>query len=122
MDADLDPEDAKLITLARSAWARGRSRASSAAAVRDQTGRTYIATDVSLRGVSLTALQLVVAMAVSSGAEGLEAAAVVREPGEEMVERELEPAWEAQAARVLLAGTDGTLTKVYLNPDQITAA
>ncbi|HWG27325.1 cytidine deaminase [Actinospica sp.] len=122
MDADLDPEDAKLIILARSAWARGRPRASSAAAVRDQTGRTYIATDVSLRGVSLTALQLAVAMAVSSGAEGLEAAAVVREPDDELLDRELGPAWEAEAARVMLAGTDGALVKVYLNPDQITAA
>jgi cytidine deaminase len=72
---DLDPEDAKLITLARSALVR--TRAAEGAAVRDETGRTYVACNVSLPSLSLNALQAAVAAAVSSGATSLEAAAVV---------------------------------------------
>jgi cytidine deaminase len=73
--ADLDPEDAKLITLARSA--RARTGAQEGAAVRDDTGRTYVATTVDLPSLQLTALQGAVAAAVSSGVTTLEAAAVV---------------------------------------------
>ena len=71
----LDPEDAKLITLARSA--RARNGAAQGAAVRDTDGRTYVATTVALPSMHLSALQVAVAMAVSSGAPGLEAAAVL---------------------------------------------
>jgi hypothetical protein len=71
----LDPEDQKLVTLARSA--RARTRAAQGAAVRDKDGRTYVASTVSLSSLSLSALQLAVAMAVSSGAPGLEAAVVL---------------------------------------------
>lgn len=78
--ADLDPEDAKLVTLARSA--RARTGAAEGAAVRDDTGRTYVAATVSLPSLALTALQAAVAAAVSSGAESLEAAAVVTESAE----------------------------------------
>ncbi len=74
---DLDPEDAKLITLARSA--RARTGAQEGAAVRDDTGRTYVATSVDLPSLQLTALQGAVAAAVSSGVTALEAAAVVTE-------------------------------------------
>ena len=73
--ADLDPEDAKLITLARSA--RARTGAQEGAAVRDDTGRTYVATTVDLPSLQLTALQGAVVAAVSSGVRTLEAAAVV---------------------------------------------
>ena len=72
---DLDPEDAKLVTLARSA--RARNGAAEGAAVRDDIGRTYAATTVALPSLTLTALQAAVAAAVSSGAQRLEAAAVV---------------------------------------------
>ncbi|MFZ0323730.1 MAG: cytidine deaminase [Actinomycetes bacterium] len=68
-------EDLKLVTLARSS--RARSSAGEGAAVRDTTGRTYVATPVLLPSLHLTALQAAVAAAVSSGADGLEAAAVV---------------------------------------------
>ncbi|GAA1333335.1 cytidine deaminase [Saccharothrix algeriensis] len=71
----LGPEDAKIITLARSS--RARTGAAEGAAVRDTDGRTYSATTVDLPSLRLTALQAAVAAAVSSGAEGLEAAAVV---------------------------------------------
>jgi cytidine deaminase len=73
--SDLDPEDQKIVTLARSA--RARTGAPEGAAVRDTDGRTYTATTVALPSLKLTALQAAVAAAVSSGAEGLEAAAVV---------------------------------------------
>lgn len=73
-DSPADPEDVKIITLARST--RARSRASEGAAVRDTDGRTYAASTVQLPSLRLSALQLAVAMAVSSGVDGLEAAAV----------------------------------------------
>jgi hypothetical protein len=72
---ELDAEDAKLVTLARSA--RARSSAAQAAAVRDTDGRTYVASSVALPSLRLSALQVAVAMAVSSGAPGLEAAVVL---------------------------------------------
>ncbi|MFC4035525.1 cytidine deaminase [Streptomyces polygonati] len=71
----LDPEDRKLITLARSA--RARNAVAEGAAVRDETGRTYVAGSVSLPSLTLSALRTAVAMAVASGATSLEAAAVV---------------------------------------------
>ncbi|GGS41429.1 MULTISPECIES: cytidine deaminase [Actinokineospora] len=73
--AELDPEDAKIVTLARSS--RARTGAAEGAAVRDTDGRTYAAASVDLPSLKLTALQAAVAAAVSSGAPGLEAAAVV---------------------------------------------
>jgi hypothetical protein len=78
----LDPEDAKLVGLARSA--RARNSAAQAAAVRDETGRTYVATTVELPALRLSALQAVIAAAASSGAQALESAVVVGEAaGEE---------------------------------------
>lgn len=76
--AELSAEDAKLITLARANRARAGSQ--QGAAVRDTDGRTYSAASVDLPSLSLSALQLAVAMAVSSGAPGLEAAVVVGGP------------------------------------------
>ncbi|WP_019816362.1 hypothetical protein [Saccharomonospora saliphila] len=72
---ELDPEDEKIVVLARST--RARVGAAEGAAVRDTDGRTYAAASVALPSLSLTAVQAAVAAAVSSGAEGLEAAAVV---------------------------------------------
>ncbi|MGX7680642.1 cytidine deaminase [Jatrophihabitans sp. DSM 45814] len=78
---ELDPEDAKLVTLARAT--RARSSARQGAAVRDTDGRTYAAASVALPSLELSALQVAVAMAVSSGAPGLEAAVVVADqPGD----------------------------------------
>ena len=94
MTADaLDPEDQKIITLARST--RARVAASEGAAVRDETGRTYTAAAVALPSLRLSALRLAVAMAVSSGAERLEAAALVSDsepdPGDLAAVRDLGP-------------------------------
>ncbi|MET7298446.1 cytidine deaminase [Embleya sp. NPDC005575] len=71
----VDPEDAKLVTLARAT--RARNGASEGAAVRDETGRTYTASTVALPSLELSALRTAVAMAVAGGARGLEAAAIV---------------------------------------------
>lgn len=73
--ADLDVDDAKLVTLARGA--RGRISATTGAALRDETGRTYSSANVDLPSVRLSALVLVVAQAAASGARGIEAAVLV---------------------------------------------
>jgi hypothetical protein len=75
-----DPEDLKIINLARSA--RARVAAAEGAAVRDETGRTYAAAAVALPTLRLSALRLAVAMASSSGAASLEAAALVTDAGQ----------------------------------------
>ncbi|UYM05740.1 cytidine/deoxycytidylate deaminase family protein [Solicola gregarius] len=69
-----NPEDVKIVTLAKAT--RLRTGSAQGAAVRDLDGRTYAAAPVDLVSLQLSALQLAVAMAVSSGARGLEAAAV----------------------------------------------
>ena len=74
-----DPEDLKLITLARAALAR--TGAHHGACVRDTDGRAYAAASVHLDHLRLSAIAVAVAMAVSSGAGGVEAAALVGEPG-----------------------------------------
>jgi hypothetical protein len=104
---DLQPEDAKLVTLARSA--RGRTGAPEGAAVRDTDGRTYVAASVALPSLRLSALQAAVAAAVSSGVEGLEAAAVVSDA--DAIEQEgLAAVHDLTAsAPVFLAGPDGVV-------------
>ena len=106
--AEHDPEDLKLVTLARSA--RARNGADTAAAVRDDTGRTYVATPVALASLSLGAVQAAVAAAVSSGARRLEAVVVVGSSAPDhdavAVGREL----AAPGARMLVAAADGTIT------------
>lgn len=102
----LDAEDAKLVTLARGA--RGRAAASEGAAVRDDDGRTYAAATVDLPSLQLTAVQAAVAAAVSSGAQALEALAVVGGAAE------LDPSSAATAADlgtpvIIVAGSDGTV-------------
>ncbi|WP_329564092.1 cytidine deaminase [Kitasatospora sp. NBC_01266] len=105
---DLDPEDQKLLTLARSA--RARNGVAEGAAVRDETGRTYVAGTVSLASLQLSAVRTAVAMAVASGAKGLEAAAVVT-AGEEPSEPDLAAIRDLGGAGtpLLLAGPDGVL-------------
>lgn len=70
-----NPEDLKLVTLARGA--RGRVGAAAGASVRDQDGRTYSGASVDLATRSVSALELAVATALASGAKSLEAAVQV---------------------------------------------
>jgi hypothetical protein len=103
---ELGPEDAKLVTLARAA--RARTGAAQGAAVRDADGRTYAAASLTLPSLQLSALQIAVAMAVSSGAPGLEAAVVLgddpADPVGEAVAREV-----AQQVVIFHAAPDGSL-------------
>lgn len=104
----LDPEDKKIITLARSA--RVRNAVPEGAAVRDETGRTYVAGTVELASLRLSAVRTAVAMAVASGAKGLEAAAVVTEAGEP-AEADLAAVRDlgGPGTPLFLAGPDGSL-------------
>lgn len=78
--ADLSAEDNKLLVLARAT--RARTRSAEGAAVRDIDGRTYAGATVDLPSLKLSAVQVCVAMAVSSGAKGLEAAVVLSDATE----------------------------------------
>lgn len=111
---ELGPEDVKIITLARAT--RARVASAEGAAVRDEIGRTYAAAAVALPSLQLSALRLAVAMAVSSGATNLEAAAVVSEadapdPGDVAAVRDLGP-----GATVFHAAPDGTLRAALTVP------
>jgi hypothetical protein len=78
-DLDLaDPENAKLLTLARGAMSR--VRASQGAALRDETGRTYASANVSLPSRAFSAVELIVGQAAASGSRGIEAVVIVGEP------------------------------------------
>jgi hypothetical protein len=112
-EAQPGPEDFKIITLARAA--RARVTAAEGAAVRDETGRTYAAAAVALPSLRLSALRLAVAMAVSSGASSLEAAALVTDgsgpdPADLAAVRDVGP-----EAVVFHAAPDGTV-KATLRP------
>ncbi|MEV5975696.1 cytidine deaminase [Streptomyces sp. NPDC052114] len=104
--AALDPEDRKIVTLARSA--RARNGVPEGAAVRDETGRTYVAGTVELESLRLSALRTAVAMAVASGAESLEAAAVVS-GAEAVADEDVAAVRDLGGAGtpVFLAGPDG---------------
>ncbi len=102
-------EDQKIIMLARAT--KARVAAPEGAAVRDETGRSYAAAAVALPSLRLSALRLAVAMAASSGATRLEAAAVVSDTGEldpadVAVVRDLGP-----TAVVYHAGPDGAVRR-----------
>lgn len=113
MPDQLSPEDAKLVTLARSA--RARINAIEGAAVRDADGRTYAAASVSLPSLALSALQLAVASAVAAGAVKLEAAAVVSEGS--MVDDQGVAAVRdlASTAPIHLAAPNGVLVGSIIN-------
>jgi cytidine deaminase len=103
---ELDAEDAKLVTLARSA--RARADASEGAAVRDDMGRTYAAATVSLPSLSLTALQAAIAAAVSSGSTKFEAAVVLSE-SESLREADAQLLADVGNPFVRMAAPDGTV-------------
>ncbi|MGB8649650.1 MAG: cytidine deaminase [Mycobacteriales bacterium] len=108
-----DPEDAKILTLARGARLRAHaphSGVAEGAAVRDSDGRTYAAATVENQdpGLTTSALRAAVAAAASSGARSFEAAAVVTEglvsDADLAVLREF-----GVGTPLLVAGPDGTL-------------
>ncbi len=106
-------EDAKLVTLARSA--RARLGAAEGAAVRDETGRTYVAATVDLASLQLSAVQAAVAAAVSSGAQTLEAVAVVGAL-EELREADRAVLGDVSVTIVLIADADGVRRSADVAP------
>ncbi len=103
-----DPDDKKLVTLARTT--RARTRAFEGACVRDRDGRTYAGATVDLPSFRATAVQVAVAMAVSSGAQGLEAVVVLGEAAA-VNEADLSVVRDVagEGVAVHLAGPDGTV-------------
>ena len=73
----LPPEDNKLVVLAKAT--RARTGAAEGAALRDLDGRTYAGATVDLPSLQVSAMGVVIAMAVASGAKGAEAAVVLTE-------------------------------------------
>jgi hypothetical protein len=90
-------EDRKLVTLARAT--RARTSAAEGAAVRDLDGRTSAASTVDLPSLRVSALGVCIAMAVASGARGLEAAVVLTD-AEEVAEADLSALRELAGAGV----------------------
>ena len=73
----MEAEDQKLVTLARAS--RARTRAAEGAALRDLDGRTYAGSTVELPSLRVSAVGVVLAMALSSGSRGAEAVVVLTE-------------------------------------------
>jgi hypothetical protein len=65
-----NPEDDKLVTLAKATLTR--SGAKQAAALRDNTGRTYVAISVASPSLNLDAFEAVLTVALASGITGVE--------------------------------------------------
>jgi hypothetical protein len=107
---ELKPDDEKLVTLARSA--RARNNTAEGAAVRDDTGRTYVATTVELSSLPLSALQAAVVIAVASGADALEAAAIVGAAATARTEDLAVVADLSPDAPIMLAALDGSVHRV----------
>jgi cytidine deaminase len=115
-DTPLDPEDAKIVTLARAARQRayapytGRAEG---AAVRDVDGRTYAAGTVENVDpmLSTSAVRAAIAAAASSGVRSFEAVAVVTDapvpnPADLAVVAEF-----GGGVPVLVAAPDGTVSR-----------
>ncbi len=95
-----NPEDDKLVILAKNTLAR--SAAASAAALRDSTGRTYVAVSVKSPGLSLDAFEAVLTVALASGISGIESVIAVGEKPSNI---------EA------IKGVSGDATIFYINAD-----
>lgn len=109
-----DPEDKKIVTLARST--RARTGALEGACVRDTDGRTYAGATVDLASLRLSALQVAVAMAIASGAKGLEAVAIL---GEKVAVEETDMSvvrdFAGPGVPVHLAAPDGTVVSSLIS-------
>ena len=70
-----NPEDQKLATLATSTLTR--TGAKQAAALRDTTGRTYVAINISAPTLTLDAVQAVFTVAAASQISGIEGVVIV---------------------------------------------
>jgi len=102
-----DPEDTKIVTLARSA--RARTRAAEGACVRDTDGRTYAGATVALPSLSVSAIGVAVAMAASSAAAGLEAVAVLGGDSISDADVAVVRDFAGEGVHVYLAAADGSV-------------
>ncbi len=102
-----DPQDEKLFTLARSAYAR--IGAAVGAAVRDETGRSYTGAELARDSISMPALTLAVANALAAGAERLEAAVVVTTAANPTLDD-----WLASEELRVMSGLTDESFRVYL--------
>lgn len=116
---DLDPEDAKIVRLARTARQRAyvpHGGVAEGAALRDRDGRTYAAATVELAdpAQTVTAVAGAFSAAFSSGARRFEALTVVSQDEANVLSgRDAKLAAElAPGVPVLLAGPDGTVRAV----------
>ena len=73
-------DDVKLLTLARAV--RSRTGAAEAVAARDDLGRTYVAANVELPSLRLSAVQVIAAVALSSGTDRLDTVLVLGGSGD----------------------------------------
>jgi cytidine deaminase len=110
----LDPEDAKIVTLARAALQRAYAPhvgPGEGAAVRDTDGRTYAAATVENAEERLTtsALRAAVVAAASSGARAFEAVALVTSRGSACADDLAVVAEFGAGADVIVAGVDGAV-------------
>lgn len=109
-----DPENAKLLTLARGAM--GRIRASQGAALRDTTGRTYASAAVQLPTQSFSAVALAVAQAAAAGATGVEAVVVV---GDAISDVDLHLVSDLGGAPVAECEADGAVRAMHAADAQV---
>ena len=112
----LNPEDAKILTLARAAQQRAyvpRSGEGEGAAVRDIEGRTYAAATVehSDSRLSTSAVRAAVAAAASSGARSFEAIALVTPHGVACADDVAIVAEFGHDVAFFVAGLDGRLQR-----------
>ena len=85
-----NPEDNKLVTLATATLAR--SGAAQAAALRDNTGRTYVAINITSPSLNLDAFEAVLTVALASGITGIESVvACGTEPANSKAIKDFEP-------------------------------
>ena len=101
-----NPEDLKLVTLAQATLKR--SGATQAAALRDNTGRTYVAVPVTSKSLSLDAVEAVFTVAMASQLSGIEALAFTGQPSAKTaVITEFAP-----SAAIFFANDEGATDKI----------
>ena len=101
-----NPEDLKLVTLAQATL--NRSGATQAAALRDNTGRTYVAVPVTSKSLSLDAVEAVFTVAMASQISGIEAVVFTGQPSAKTaVITEFAP-----SAAIFFANDEGATDKI----------
>lgn len=101
-----NPENQKLAVLANSTLAR--SGAAQAAALRDLTGRTYVAINISSAELELDAVQSVYVVALASQISGIEGVVIA---GERLAKTEIITE-NSPAAEIFYIDAQGTLSQI----------